>query len=611
MEMEEPSPLLRLTPLIRRRIYSFVGLVSWDPLQPHKFDLHGRDTLVREQPKASAFHGLLLSCRAIYSEAAPLLYSASRFVLHYTHDDDPDPLRPLRALTLTSLASLTALTIVLNQASCHHDFDHRGYHSWCCLDRDQIGLGPADHCKRNHTNAHSLPLLAPSPAYPKPSDKRNDNDNDNANDAPFAAAQQLLANWHSAAARLSHITSGQLDLGLVCDIDPHHERALELATSAIAPLRWMPKLRACHIRLSKTPDPHLQRVAQDAVLQALRIPTPPYSKPSTKTTFITLPAELRLQILEYTDLIIPSREVTWSRQDQGYLVFARESNQSPDRKYRVQFSPCTHYEGDHTLIGCFCRRRHTAFSLTCKCWAPPGPALFLVCRTLCRDAQVTFFSGNHFIVHDYWADPAWTIPFVDMYDQETRPERRYEYPYERLGASQFLRHVVPPHCLAYLRFLELVFPQYLPESWPQAEQPAMKDWQETIEWAKDKIQAPSLTIRLVGAEHGDWGVRIFTDTMTTSEGDAIMRSFQGLLKSLKPLADNGLARFYAHIPYPWRFVGEPQPYMARWDWVSAQERALKERAERFIMGDRYEEQYANGSEEPRLSFWTWTRWAQD
>lgn len=300
------------------------------------------------------------------------------------------------------------------------------------------------------------------------------------------------------------------------------------------PLRRIPQLRACHVRLCKTPDPRLQQVAQDAVSRALRIPTAPYSNPSTRTTLATLPAELRLRILEYTDLIVPTKEVTWSRQDRGYLVFYRDSHHSPDREYRNHFSPCRNSERERTYIGCFCRRRHAAFSLTCKCWAPPRPTLFLICRTLHRDAQFIFFSGNHFTIHDYWADPCWAIPFLDVYDQAAIPNPRYVYPNKRLGASQFLREVVPPHCLAYLRFLELVFPPYLPESWPQAEQPATKDWWATVQWLKDKIQAPGLTIRLVVAEHGDWAPDVFNNTITTSEGDTIMRSFEELLRSMKP-----------------------------------------------------------------------------
>ncbi len=617
--MEEPSPLLRLTPLVRHRIYRFVGVASWDPLAPHKFDLHGRDTSVTEQPQASTFHGLLLSCRVVYAEAAALLYSANRFVLHYAHaapglPEPPEPLAPLFALTAASLASLTSLTIVLNQASCHQHFGFAGYYSSCCLQRNPTGPGLVASwlCERDHAGGHRLPLLAPSPIEPKRDGDDTDTDTDNASDVQYAAAQLLLAAWHSAAARLSRITSGCLDLGLVCDIDPQHERALEVARSAITPLRLIPQLRDFHIRLCNTIDPRLQRVAQDAVSQVLRIPAAPYSRPPTRTTLTSLPRELRLRILEYTDLITPSREVTWSRQDQGYVIFHGDSEQSaPYREHREQFSPCPRSHLTRMFIGCFCRRRHTASSLTCTCWAPPGPALFLICRSLCQDAQLTFFSGNHFIIHDYKADPCWEVPFLGGWGTEHQgPAPRYDYPSERFGASQFLREVIPSHCLAYLRFLELVFPPYLPQSWPRAGQPAMQDWLATVDWLQDKINAPGLTIRLVGADVSCFTPDVYKTTISISDGEAITRSYQELWRSLKPLADNGLAGFYANFPCPWQFFGEPRNYLTRWNWLEAQRQELKELAERMVMGDRYEELYADGRKEPTQSFWTWTHYAQ-
>jgi hypothetical protein len=138
----------------------------------------------------------------------------------------------------------------------------------------------------------------------------------------------------------------------------------------------------------------------------------------------------------------------------------------------------------------------------------------------------------------------------------------------------------------------------------------MQDWWATIEWLQDKIQGSGLTIRLAGADVGPCVPGVYDGTITTSEADTIMKSFQELLRSLKPLVDNGLARLYVDFPTPWRLVGKPQNRNVRWDWVAAQKRALKERAERFVMGDRYGELYANGSEEPRPSLWTWTHYAQ-
>jgi len=602
--MEELPPLLRLPPTVRRRIYRFVGLVSSLRKHPYRFDLHGRPVSrsLPAPPNPSAFHGLLLSCRLLYTEAAALLYSASQFILRYdpTH---PDPLQPLCALTATSLAFLTSLVIILNEASCHHHFEY-GQYQRCCLEGSDPDIQPrwggADWCEAEHGDLHQLPLLT-------------DGGDDDEHGDKLAAAQDLLAKWRLAAARLSHLTSGRLELGLVCDIDPHHERALEVASLVTAPLRLIPQLRDCHIRLCKVPDPRLQQIAQGGALQACRIAMPPYLsyKTGAQATLTNLPRELRLQILEYSDLIVPNRQVTWSRQSHRYFTTIRDSFYN---EYLSRFFCCLSSRGSKSFIGCFCSRRHTTFSSMCKCWVPPGPTLFLICRTLSRDAQLTFFSGNQFIVHDYKADPCWAIPYIgeraqeeadDLETPETpraleeserpggreQPDPRHDYPSDRFAASQFLREVVPTHCLAHLRFLELVFPPYLPETWPPEDHPAMQDWRATVDWLLQdgKINAPGLTIRLAVAQVScDSPLVYHRLTITFAEGTTMGRAHMAIVRSLKPLADNGLARFYAHLPHPWAFMEGAKIRDNRYLWLETMERQIKDRVERFVMGDRYD-----------------------
>ena len=617
--MEELPPLLRLPPPVRRRIYRFIGVVSSPGEDPHRFDLHGRfvSRWLRPPPKPSAFHGLLLSCRLLYTEAAALLYSSSRFILRYD-PAHPDPLRPLCALTTTSLASLTSLVIILNEASCHHHFEWGQYHE-CCLEGSDPDLEPrwggADWCEAEDGHVHQFPLLT------------NGGDNDEHSNT-VAAAQDLLAKWRLAATHLSHITSRRLELGLVCDIDPHHKRALEIASLVTAPLRLVPQLRDCHIRLGKLPDSRLQQTAQDGALQACRIASPPYllcSKSPTgaqKATLTNLPRELRLRILEYSDLIVPNRHVTWSRQNHRYFTTVRDSRY---REHLSRFFRCRNSRGSEPSIGCFCSRRHAAFSSMCKCWSPPGPRLFLICRTLCQDARLTFFSGNLFIVHDYKTDPCWAIPYLEDDVQEEvgglaaleeperpteprQPDPRHVYPRDRFAASQFLREVVPTHCLAHLRFLELVFPAYLPETWPGEDHPAMQDWRATVDWLLQdgRINAPGLTVRLAVADvSGDSPREYHRLTITFAEGATIGKAHMAIVRSLKPLADNGLARFYAHLPHPWAMMERAKARDDRDCWLERMERAIKDRAERFVMGDRYDGLYANGRKEPPRSFWVW------
>jgi hypothetical protein len=263
-------------------------------------------------------------------------------------------------------------------------------------------------------------------------------------------------------------------------------------------------------------------------------------------------------------------------------------------------------------MGCFCRRRHAAFSFRCQCWAPPTP-LFLVCRTLLQDAQFTFFSGNRFIVHDYKASRCWALPFFREYTNHEleEPPRasasdtpRYAYPNTRFAASQFLRDVVPTHCLAYLRFLELVFPPYLAQTWPRGDHhPVLQDWRATIDWLLDKVNAPALTLRLAGAEAPHGTPDEYHQVVPLSDGGDIATAHLHLARPLKALGGVGLARFFVCLPFPWECTMGPDRRREMRPRIEAKQKQLKASLERMVMGDRYESQYADGKEEPGSSFW--------
>jgi hypothetical protein len=72
------------------------------------------------------------------------------------------------------------------------------------------------------------------------------------------------------------------------------------------------------VRLGKRWNRPLQRLVEEAVLQACRASLRPAKTASPALT--TLPPELRLRILEYTDLITPWKEATVSRQHRGYHI---------------------------------------------------------------------------------------------------------------------------------------------------------------------------------------------------------------------------------------------------------------------------------------------------
>ncbi|KAK3897028.1 hypothetical protein C8A05DRAFT_39422 [Staphylotrichum tortipilum] len=607
-------PLLRLTPDIRLRLYRYLGLASWND-RPFLFDLRGGRADRRWWAGCPAvpidFHGLLISCRIIYAEAAALLYSANSFVVHHFAPVGQLPgLHSLSALTEASLRSLSQLTIVVNEAACHNRVTENDYTDSCCRE------GRDDHqdwsglvwCREKHCGLHQAPLLSDG----------------------TTAADDARRAWLSAAARLfSHNPPGRLALSFVCDIDSQHPLALDLAASLLAPFHLLPRssLSECRIRLAKTRDWPLQRLAQDAAVHACGLPAPvpdTPSQPPGAATLASLSRELRIRILEYTDLVAPRRQVAWSRQGRAYVISRRSLGiedipPTPDELHSEQFFECSGGRPE----GCFCQRRHAVFSLHCKCWAPPGPTLFLVCRTLSQEAQYVFFSRNRFVIHDYEAYTVWKVPSPQPRSSpgpgglSDSPERD-SYPFERFAASEFLRDVVPASALAHLRFLELVFPPYPSATWPGPEHPAARDWLSTVTWLQDRLNLPGITLRVVAMDDSNVSDVGF-DQATVEERAALLEVHTDLVRPLRGLAQPpGLARFYAHIRCPrvrssediindpgWTNYDEANepPQTGPWYDPLLYKKDLKERLERYVMGARYETQYADGVEEPRASDW--------
>jgi hypothetical protein len=240
--------------------------------------------------------------------------------------------------------------------------------------------------------------------------------------------------------------------------------------------------------------------------------------------------------------------------------------------------------------------------------------LFLICCTLYHDAQLVFFSGNRFVVHDYFASIPTMVPDPQLQPAAWCGSKNGYYPYDRLSASIFLRDVVPTPCLAYLRFLELVFPPYPHQTWPQATHPAMQDWRATVDWLRDKIKAPGLTLRFVAADStDDWvppGDEDPADrsAMTEAQGNAILAAYKEIIRPLRHLAsgNDGLARFYAQFAYPWRWTDASMERSAQPDgleWLKTLEEELNSSAEREVMGDRYESLRADGKGKPAQSIW--------
>ncbi|KUI64352.1 hypothetical protein VM1G_11165 [Cytospora mali] len=579
---QEPG-ILRLRPSLRALIYEFIGVRGptaselADEGGGRIFNLNGPRRL--EQPQIG-FYGLLVSCRVLYRELSRLLYATNHFTIRFSDRRSLEPLRNLRSPTCASLAHLK---VILAETSCHFTgptSDGDWVYGMPCCKRQY-----APHCISGENHRH---------------------------DDPIGGLDPRLAEWDRTISYLaSAIGVGILDLAVVCDVC--HEptgSGIQAARSVTMSLLRLPRLKDCSIRLCHEPDQQLQQLAHETVLRARHVipPSSPWApslveQPSSNSPpqLLRLPPELRLRILQYTDLITPWAEVRWSLQHQGFIVGTTHcANQEfmgetcpPSRHFGCQFHRCD-LTFPRPSPGCFCRKRHSASSSTvaCKCWTSPQ-ALFLVCKTLYKDAQAVFYSGNRFVVFDRHSDPPWNREV----ERDSLVGDNEGYPYPRLGASIFLRERVPKDCLHHLRFLELVFPAWDHDVWPTEGQGVLQDWKDTLEWARDKLNVGGLTVRLIAMDASDWEQPLSRMNMTREQGIQVIAGYMRLLGPLVCLGD--LRRFYAQLVSPWRWNEGGRGSTKA---VAAMERMLKERAERMLMGERYMP-LNSGYKEPADSVW--------
>ncbi len=187
-----------------------------------------------------------------------------------------------------------------------------------------------------------------------------------------------------------------------------------------------------------------------------------------------------------------------------------------------------------------------------------------------------------------------------------------DYPHRSFAASQFLRHVVPPHCLWHIRFLELVFGPITHLRRPRDGHPAVQDWSNTLDWVKHELNLPALTLRVVIAP----GVEAPSESknVTKAQGKEVLAVYNSTLAPLRSLGaatDRGLARFYTDLHWPLRWSRE---VMAKRKenkedavaWVESKDRELKRRAEQHMMGARYKGYGGIVGSEPEKSVWTWS-----
>jgi hypothetical protein len=230
-----------------------------------------------------------------------------------------------------------------------------------------------------------------------------------------------------------NINQDRLKLFLTCDMAD-----VELADGFLQPLLQAPilQLRQCSIRLSsgnKVPAslyyPRLDSLKELATLARLNVERLTRQPIQSPFRYGDLPKEIRLQILEYTELV-SQFDLAWTtRQPEALSYQSLKSKFYEHRRFQPEESNCC-WKCSPMADICSCFLRHGAFSTTCTCWTMPTQ-FFLVDRKMKDDAELVFYSNNHFLI----------LPRTKTEDTN-------------LGIYDFLTHL-PENGLRYLRSLSL------------------------------------------------------------------------------------------------------------------------------------------------------------
>ena len=162
---------------------------------------------------------------------------------------------------------------------------------------------------------------------------------------------------------------------------------------------------------------------------------------------------------------------------------------------------------------------------------------------------------------------------------------------------------MPVQWLVGLRFLELVFPPYVPHGWPNSKRATIFDWIDTVDWVRDKIDAPVFTLSLVMADfHGDDVPNLCGDLTEDQEGQ-IAKGYSSILHCSRPLAkDRSLANIHIQPAHPRRWTpGAVQSMQRQRNWLAETEQDIKKNAETFVFGGKPQE--SRNKAEPRKSTW--------
>lgn len=273
---------------------------------------------------------------------------------------------------------------------------------------------------------------------------------------PNKIAKNLTEEWERICNRLAKlIPPGVLRLWVFCDVTD-----IDNAKVLLSPLLQLPLLRDCGIRLRYDPQEENLRIFSEEM--TLRLTTP---KPvdESKFTFLELPFELQMKILEYTNLISPRDLVLHSDNGGNHM----RPTQFMDSNY---YQECCGLCRNEEEI-CYCSSIHAAYSTTCICWQFPA-SLFLVSHAFRSRVLEVFYSNNKFHIFESFSA---RVPTT-------------------LGLKMFL-HRIPVEARRYLRYIHWV-------TFESVMSARYGDWIQVVDFCADQVDISKLTF-IIDVSSGD------------------------------------------------------------------------------------------------------------
>ena len=380
-----------------------------------------------------------------------------------------------------------------------------------------------------------------------------------------------------------------------------HVQDYEIALRIVRPIIKFAKFKRCVIRLSHNRDPALEQLAEATALRAIGGQQSEESS-NPRLSFLELPLEIRDQVLQYTDLVTPLKEVMWNPKD-GYSVCYCVSRWDEQAVGFFGKNSAIHHSFKFrnccktSRFGCFCRRFHAVSSSysMCHCWSPPI-SLFLVCHAILDAARMVFFSNNRFII-----------------TSSNGPNAIAETTPERLEASVFLTDVVPFTSLCWLRSVELVFPPF-EDDYLRATDPAYSDWLRTLDYINHELDTPMIDLHMHMADpevnNGTVvGGRTYRPDFTKEQSEKVITMYIRLLDTFRRL--NGFKWFTMHLPLHWGW--DQAGYHRRkrseelWEAHESKRVRMQEFLGRTILGENYD-QFSRDSNRKSKSQWEELTW---